>query len=987
MRSRVEPPRMRHRLLRTDPRRGDGQEAVGGPQPRWDANPEVAAEPSDEERLRHLAGRYLRAAAEGAGSVPTVDFPGQIELQHRIRRACLDEDARPIVFVLGSGASRGSIPETGGMVDYFEKSIASDPEDLGDFQEQVRALGEQNQYQAGARFLIERAGLTHLNRVIRLAVLGARTPALPADLARTYTLDESRLKDLEDDYAGWAVPQGISAIARLLSRVPVEVRGPILTTNFDPLLEIALRTNGLDSYPIVADGDGAFSYPESSSAVVPVAHLHGFWRLGDTLHTAAQLERARPKLIGSLRQILTNSTCVVLGYGGWDDVLTSSILRLVEEGNQRMLEVLWGCHGSDPGLGALTGTDLPGRIQPYVEVDINTVMPAVDMALSTRSSGKLSAGIIQRNKVALGGCTLIDDEFVRLQRERVVTEERALAFFDGREPNWTDVLNDHTAKLARSDELLQQARDWSFPLPGLLVEGPTGEGKSTLLRQLAVALSGLPEFQVWWANQGDRIEVEQLLSLSVTTTRNCLFIDDADLQVPQAAEILRRVNAENRDDIRVFLASRDTDWKRSTARHSIAPNLYSRRVVAGIDLKDARHLVELWSKWGSRGLGRLASVTNSIDGRATHLHEQSLGASSSALLGALLTTRYGDEFKGHIRDLLARLDRVSLPGNHTLLDAYLIVCAVDHLQLGSAAIEHLAWALDMTESEVSALVVTRLGFEAAAQRHGDFLAPRHPKIASTACQLAVEFGKPLENVLRNYVSAVTRGSVGSRWGDETLAIVFAGQRLEEQTLALAAIEGAVMGDPSQLRLRNAQIGVYRQFDLTDNALTASNDAWAAFPELSDTHIAKRGFFTQWARVVGVQGDYAGSAALNACALLDLPHSDSIDEYHASRALSGLALSLNQFTYNTHEEQTKFVGVCAEEAISISPDGEVRAQAERTLGRAVQDGYQTVASRGDRKRLIRTAVRHAVNLSPIGPAPSLRRQGGDTNDLLRLLALD
>jgi len=653
-----------------------------------------------------------------------------------------------------------------------------------------------------------------------------------------------------------------------------------------------------------------------------------------------------------------------------------------------MLEVLWGCHGATPGLGALEGADLPGRIQPYVGVDINATMPAVDKALAERSVGRSNTGLIARNRVALGGCALVDDEFVRIERQRAITEERVLAFYDGREPSWIDILSGNTAQFARADELISEATTWEFDRPGLLVEGPTGEGKSTLLRQVAVALSARPDFQVWWANRGSRIDVDQLLDLSVTTTRNALFVDDADLQVPQVAEILRRVQMDGRDDIRVFFASRDTDWKRSTSRHPVANKLYERRLVSGIDLRDAQLLVELWSKRGARGLGRLATLASSTSERAEHLHQQSLGNDSSALLGALLTTRYGDEFKAHIRELLSRLDRVVLPGGQTLLDAYLMVCVVDHLGLGSAAIEHLSWALEMSEPEVDGLVVTRLGFEAAAQRRGDFLAPRHPKIAAAACQLAEEFGKPMPKVLRDYVTAVTRGSVGSKWGEETLAIVFAGQRLVEQGLAVAAIEGAVAGDPTQLRLRNAQIGVYRKFEMAQEAREACDAAWREFPNLTDTRIAARGFYTQWARVVGSSGDFAGSAALNACALLDLPNSDRLEARQAGRALSGLAFSLNQLVEDVTEERINCVGVCAEEALNaaLSSDDEIKAQAERTLGRAVTDGYKSVSSESERRRIIRLAIKKAINMSKLGPAPTLRGRAADTTQVLDLLCL-
>lgn len=916
-----------------------------------------------------------------------MEFPGQLELQHRIRRACLDEDGRPLVFILGSGASSGAVPTTSGMLDYFERAIGTDAEDLADFKEEVREIDAPLRYQAAARFLIERAGLTPLNRAVRLAVLRARTPSLRPELAREYLNDDARLKDLEEDYAGWAIPQGLAAIARVLSRIPVEARGPILTTNFDPLMEIALRANGIDSYHIVADGDGSFVYPESRSALLPVAHLHGFWRQSDTLHTAAQLERKRPRLIASLRQILTNSTCVVLGYGGWDDVLTASIMQLVNEGSERLLDVLWGSHGSEPELGTLTGKELPGRIQSYVNVDINSLMPAVDGALVERSQARRTGSVARRGRPRVNGCTLIDDEFRNLQMARDESPSRTLAFFDGRAPSWRDIFGRVSAQLERSRDILGEVTEPnSADSAGYLIEGPTGEGKSTVLKQVASSLVDETNYEVWWANTGDRIDYEALLSTSVTSKRRVLFVDDADLHIRQIAPLLDGISATGRTDIRVVMAARDTDWTRSTSRQPIPNSRYASRVVKGISRADAVSLVECWSQWGPRGLARLANVLGSNEERASYLYEQSLGAGESALLGAMLTTRYGAEFREHIRELLARLERVVLPGGKTLLDAYLTVCAVHQLGMGSTAIEHLAWSLGLSEAETGSLVVNRLGFEAAAQRHGDYIAPRHPKIAEVATELAEAFARPIEKVVYEFVRAVTAGSRGSRWGDETISVVFAGQRLVDEKMALAAFDGAVAGDALQLRLRNAHIATARRFGRLDLATIGCDRAWDDFDDFSDLRLATRQFFREWSRVVGQQDDYAASAALNACALLDLPEVDRNDRNNAGRALSGLAISLIHLPASVHVGRVEFAGVCAEEAMDVAKDDETRQQAERTLGKAVYEGYKTVDSPDQRRRALRGAVKLALKIGKIGPSRQYLSRADELNDLFPLLGI-
>ena len=148
----------------------------------------------------------------------------------------------------------------------------------------------------------------------------------------------------------------------------------------------------------------------------------------------------------------------------------------------------------------------------------------------------------------------------------------------------------------------------------------------------------------------------------------------------------------------------------------------------------------------------------------------------------------------------------------------------------------------------------------------------------------------------------------------------------------------------------------------------------------------RGYFREWSRVVGSLGHWEASAALNACALLDLPEADENDRNNVGRALSGIAFSLGQIASDPMEERFLFVGVCAEEAIQSAADSETRAQAERTLGRAVVHGYATVKSPVERRRLVRDAIKYSLSLSTVGPAKKLRVRSRELTDVFTVLAI-
>ena len=62
-----------------------------------------------------------------------------------------------------------------------------------------------------------------------------------------------------------------------------------------------------------------------------VVHFHGFWSEENTLHTPETLTRDRPLLAGNLQKLLQETVLVVIGYGGWNDVFTKTLLKVVSE--------------------------------------------------------------------------------------------------------------------------------------------------------------------------------------------------------------------------------------------------------------------------------------------------------------------------------------------------------------------------------------------------------------------------------------------------------------------------------------------------------------------------------------------------------------------------------------------------------------------------------------------------------------------------------
>lgn len=119
-----------------------------------------------------------------------------------------------------------------------------------------------------------------------------------------------------------------------------------------------------------------------------IVHLHGFWRQGDTLHTTKQLQHSRPLLKGDLKKALSDVTLVVLGYGGWSDVFTKTLLDLVND-SDLSIDILWTFYSADEQIIKSNNAELlecfrkfpNSRVQFYKGVDFNVFLPKLEAAL------------------------------------------------------------------------------------------------------------------------------------------------------------------------------------------------------------------------------------------------------------------------------------------------------------------------------------------------------------------------------------------------------------------------------------------------------------------------------------------------------------------------------------------------------------------------------------------------------------------------------
>lgn len=324
-----------------------------------------------------------------------------------------------------SPAEKG-VPSVNDVLRIIEDHLDSDPELLAEYKKEIisKYSNDNELYQKSFEFLADYTDPETPNIIIRKAVLCSSH----ADKNNIDVSDLAQLISLQNDTNAWHLPPATEALASLLKNHP-RFKGPVLTTNFDPLLSIALEKINYEPNRTVLHGDGSLEQLQSTR--INIVHMHGFWVSTDTMHTQSQLKLKRPKLKSSLSRVLKNKTLLVLGYGGWDDIFMQTLRDLMDDESAN-LDVIWAFYESDENI-----------IRERYDALLNTVQPALG-----RSRFRIYGGINchdflpklnSENSVSIDDKSKVQDE--KATSNRTSTQEESIAFT--KEENCTPTWNIH----------------------------------------------------------------------------------------------------------------------------------------------------------------------------------------------------------------------------------------------------------------------------------------------------------------------------------------------------------------------------------------------------------------------------------------------------------------------------------------------------------------------------------------------------------------
>ena len=302
-----------------------------------------------------------------------------------IRLLNVQKQGKKVALLVGSGLT---LPNLGNL-ELGVSSVSEIVQDIKEYFSKIHSLEifdkyvhidkpEPEKYQSAMLALLSSAGQDELNNVIIRAVLNSMI-----NKSVITAMPEINPETLEKETQNWYLRKGIDSLGEIFVDFNEIFAGPILTSNFDPLLEISIRKHGGNPQSIFLVNDGKFLNLKSDRTH-SVVHFHGYWHGSDTLHTLDQLKRERPQLKGDLKRILNNSVLLVIGYGGWNDVFTNTLLGLINEGNNNF-DVLWCFYENDPAkiedkysyaLDEMKNS-IGQRVVLYQDIDCHVLFPRI----------------------------------------------------------------------------------------------------------------------------------------------------------------------------------------------------------------------------------------------------------------------------------------------------------------------------------------------------------------------------------------------------------------------------------------------------------------------------------------------------------------------------------------------------------------------------------------------------------------------------------
>ena len=311
-------------------------------------------------------------------------------------------DGRQLCILLGAGVTTRSVP---GVPELTSRALQYLDEHAGG--NMVRSSGTVvvpttvqsdriSQYSEALGLLRRDHGAEVLRVFLQRAALEPFNGERPREFPE-HPLTTDQFRAIEEDLTGWNTPFGLRSLASVIRTFDARICPHLLTTNFDGLLQVALRGTTPNVETIVPRYDAA-PPDEIAPGTRAVVHLHGDCR-SSILHSPAELRGSRPKLESWLTDHLRDKVLLVVGYSGWDDTIRN-VLRydsggsLSPERPPAPAEVLWAVYENEREHRHINSTlaDFfqanPQQVDPYYGIDSDRLFQELEDAVRRDSAAR-----------------------------------------------------------------------------------------------------------------------------------------------------------------------------------------------------------------------------------------------------------------------------------------------------------------------------------------------------------------------------------------------------------------------------------------------------------------------------------------------------------------------------------------------------------------------------------------------------------------------
>jgi DNA polymerase III delta prime subunit len=480
------------------------------------------------------------------------------------------------------------------------------------------------------------------------------------------------------------------------------------------------------------------------------------------------------------------------------------------------------------------------------------------------------------------------------EKQRHEPPQIPVTYFNGGSPNWGLITSKVIPRRNQFDKLIRTLHEIAETrdMPIILLTGPSGEGKSTAIRQVIYELvEKQSRWRILW-REPEKINytslekvVDYVLSQPASEDLWLICADGSKPLLDSLGTATAKIREAGRTDIYFLLSSRGIDWQRSPAKNRLY-SLYKEISIMGLDRDDAVKIVRAWKDYGT--LETLRDDTEAI--AAQKLFDAAHGGSTyESFLGAMLSVRVGKNLRRFVGSIISQLAQLQEETGYKLLDAFIYIAVVHALDLKKDLLTDtvLAGVLKTSPEHIHEIIIS-LGREAAATLDGDYIVTRHIKIAQEAVKILNEDYEGLGDnrlALINKLAVkgfVKRSFVNSEIGRWNYLSKDVFKRNKQLGIRLA--KAVCEGDEKDAFLIVNLATLYRNSDDSEKAIQLLKEKGT---EVKRVH---RAYYYEWATNEGILGNLAADIFLSALSVSDQVN-DELTGPSAKMSLAGVSKAL------------------------------------------------------------------------------------------------